>query len=364
MTNSRILLGFILTMVLTGAARPADYPKPHRDSVTPNEAQAQLIRDGIALHDRGEYNKAIAKYNLVMAENPDCMPALHELCYSLFTAGRYADALRHARRGMEYRSDNLAGFYAVAGNCLDALDDPKGALKAYDAGIRLAPGEGLLYFNRAVTLLNQDKPGPAVDDIQRALYRKPGHPTSHLLLGQIWYQQDNRIPALLALLRFLELEPASGRSADALRIVTGMLNELVQIAGEGDEQKIEIALRAKTPKKEGDFTSLETALALALAAQSIGDAADQPKDARLLGTFDSFFTMMGETAGQVRGRFVPRFYMQYFAGLQEKDLVEPWLYHILQSTDLAGVRTWRSQNQVKLAYYEEWSRSYRWPGEK
>ncbi len=128
---------------------------------------------------------------------------------------------------------------------------PRARLKAYDAGIRLVPGEGLLYFNRAVTLLNQDKPGPAVDDLQRALYRKPNHPTSHLLLGQIWYQQDNRIPALLALLRFLELEPASGRSADALRIVTDMLNELVQVAGEGDEQKIEIALRAKTPKKEG-----------------------------------------------------------------------------------------------------------------
>ncbi len=74
--------------------------------------------------------------------------------------------------------------------------------------------------------------------------------------------------------------------------------------------------------------------------------------------------MVGETAGQVKGRFVPRFYVQYFAGLREKDLFEPWLYHILQSTDLAGVRAWRSQNQAKLAYYEEWRRGYRWPGEK
>lgn len=364
MLFTRILVGLLLAIVLAGAARSADYPKPHRDPVPPTDAQRQLIREGIALHDQGQHDGAIAKYLQVLETNPDCTPAIYELCYALFAAGRPADALRHARRGMEYRSDQLASFYMTAGNCLDALDDPKEALRAYQAGIKLNPDEGLLYYNRAITRIHQDKLKPAVNDLKHALYRAPRHASSHLALGRIWHQQDNRVPALLALLRFVELEPASNRSGEALQIVTTMLNELVQVAGEGDRQQIQISLRSESPKNEGDFAAWETALAIALAAQTIGDSGKQPVDCQLLGAFNGLFSIMGDLAGKSKGRFVERYYVPYFIQLREKNLVDPWLYHVLQTGNLESVRTWREQNQVKLAYYTEWSHAYPWPGEK
>ena len=73
-------------------AKPTLTPKPA------TEAQLLLIRQGVALHDAKRYDEAIAKYEQVLAENPDSTVAMHELAMSFYSKGDRVKAMETASR--------------------------------------------------------------------------------------------------------------------------------------------------------------------------------------------------------------------------------------------------------------------------
>ena len=70
-----IILGF----AIHPAFAAAKLPKPDRIPAEPTAEQIAVIREGVALHDLGNYDGAIAKYKQVLAQNPWEIHALHEL---------------------------------------------------------------------------------------------------------------------------------------------------------------------------------------------------------------------------------------------------------------------------------------------
>src|SRR5260370_1820909 len=107
----------LAALLLLAPARSAEkLPDPKRDASPPSDAQRILIKEGVALHDAGDYDGAIAKYKQVLAESPDVVLSLHELAFSYFAKNDYANALATARQGAEFKSTLLPRFYDMIGN--------------------------------------------------------------------------------------------------------------------------------------------------------------------------------------------------------------------------------------------------------
>src|SRR5437773_453841 len=91
------------------AAQPSGPPTRVSSASTP--AEDATIEAGTRLHDQGEYDQAIAKYEEVLKLSPANMTALYELAYSFAANKEFEKSLAAATRGAEYESELLPMFY-------------------------------------------------------------------------------------------------------------------------------------------------------------------------------------------------------------------------------------------------------------
>ncbi|MDQ1610524.1 MAG: hypothetical protein QOG00_455 [Pyrinomonadaceae bacterium] len=351
----------LLLLLLSAQAAHAQLSAPKLTPVAPNETQKAAIKAGVELHDKGDFDAAISKYQEALKENPDNVLAMYELAYSYYAKKDYAKTLEIVYRGAWYKSEHLGGFYTLAGNVLDNQGNAQKAIEVYKAGIKLMPEEGLLYFNLAITERGAGKLEDARKSAKRAVSFIPDHRSSHLLLGTLFHNGQYKTPALLAMLRFLTLEPATARSQAALKVAQEILGSGVTQGKNANEINIFVDMSAK--KDEGDFDALNMMLGLSKAA-SMTEKNNKSKTGveLLVGQFNSFLAVLSEMDAKKFGSsFTGKYYVPYFVELKRRNYVEPFIYHTHRRSNLPGVEEWLRQNGARLDEFLRWSKSYRWP---
>src|SRR5215217_2347965 len=119
----------ILIAVATALGQSLDPPK--LTPTPPTEKETALIKQGVALHDRGDYDGAIKKYEEALKDNPTNVSALYEMAYSYQLKNDLRKSLEVAYKGAQYKSDTLPLLYVVIGNDLDMLHESKKAIEVY-----------------------------------------------------------------------------------------------------------------------------------------------------------------------------------------------------------------------------------------
>lgn len=344
------------------AAAAQQLPDPKLTPEPSTDRQIATIREGVALHDRGDYDGAIRKYEEVLAENPSNVLALYEMSYSYSAKRDYNKSIELAMRGAQYQSDQLPGFYVLIGNDLDILGQTDKAIEVYKRGLKLFPSNGALHFNLGVAYKNAGRLDDAKKSLKNSLTINPQHPGSNLLLAALFYNTGYRTPALLAAARFLALEPKSERAAAALKIVREVLGGGATPGSKPNEITINVDVNAK--KDEGDFTGIDMFLGLSAAVDMSDKDKGKPKTEaeRLVGKFDSLITMIGEQESKRKqATFVFQYYVPYFEEMKRQGLVEAFVYNALQSTGLPGVREWIDANSGHVMQFLLWNKNYQWP---
>ena len=170
-----------------------------------------LIREGVVLHDKGEYAAAVAKYEAVLPADSVYGQAQSELAFTLFADQKYELSVAAARRAIAAYPDE-PNTHVTLGDALDELKKPAEAVAAYEVGLRRFPYNQGLYFNLAVTQLRQAKVAEAVAAAERSLMLRPLHVGSHRALGDAAALQNQPAHALMAWLVSLALGDASPRA--------------------------------------------------------------------------------------------------------------------------------------------------------
>ncbi|CAD0004243.1 tetratricopeptide repeat protein [Flavobacterium salmonis] len=327
-----------------------------------NKAEAEkLVDEGIELHDKGDYDGAIAKYSKALEIDKDNLLALTEKAMSLNTSGKYDESIQVAKHTIStHPKEDLSTVYVSYANSLDHLHKLDEALKIYDEGIKKFPDYHQLYFNKGVCYANSNKYGEAVDCLQKALLVNPNHAGSLNAIG-IMEMSSNRIPAILAFSRFLIVEPQTSRAKKNLE---SLQNLLMQGVKQSDE-KITISINSdmladpKGKKKENDFS--QTDLILSMAAGLDFDKKNTAKTdvEKFIGKFETICASLDETKKGNSG-----FYWQnlapYFIEMKEKKLIEPFAYIAFASSGKEDVSKWLKQNQAELEKFYTWSTGYNW----
>ncbi|HEV7683650.1 MAG TPA: tetratricopeptide repeat protein [Pyrinomonadaceae bacterium] len=355
-----LLLSVVIACGTSFANAQSDPPK--LDPTPSTGQQTFLIQEGIAQHDRGNYDAAIKLYEEVLAENPNNVDALYELSSTLSQKNDFRRSLEIAYRGAKYKSEILVAFYLQIGNNLDLLGQPEKSVEAYKAGIKLLPRMPMLPFNLAVTYRGMGKLDDAREAVKRAIALNPDHAGSHFFLSALWKEGGYRMPALLAACRFLVLEGRSERAPAMLLTVKDSMAGTVT-AGGANPNQINIFLNTNTKKDEGDFGTIELALGLTRAASMTEKNKGKTQIQLLVGQFETLFAIMSEQSDkEIRGKFAGKYYVPYFNEMKQKNFVEPFVYYITQSDGNEETLKWLAANKARVGDFLTWSKFYTWPG--
>jgi len=330
-----------------------------------------LVRDrvqaGIVLYDAGKYAEAVAKYQEALAIEPGNAYAQSELALTYMGMGRYQEAIALCKQLLKH-DHTSESVYITYGNALDELHRAKEAEQLYQRGIKEHPNSHLLYFNLGVTQAKHQQTPAAIVSFEQAISCQPVHASSHLYLGLMELNQQARIPALLALGRFLVLEPRSARATQRLALFDQAMTKGVTRTG---AKAVSIAMTvedvqaiSKNQGQPDNFAMTEMILNLAIAQGMATDSGTVV--GRFAEQFTNLCTSLAVAKADEHPGFIWQYYVPYFVEMHKKGYVPAFAYlsHASRAATDPDVQQWLASHAAEVQVFEEWSRNYTWPGVK
>lgn len=199
----------------------------------------ELIKEGVVLHDTGNYEKAIEKYTAALAIDSTSTVANYEIAYSYYALNDYDKAKKYCLLAMQKNSAEYLSAALIYGSILDDTGNPDEAIKFYKNLLKTYPNAYLLHYNIAISYSKIPQPSKSQKHFEQAIMNNLGHGSSHLALGQLMQIKKHRVESLLPLYFFLLVEPDSERSAKALNIIFEQLST-TSTKEDGDSIKINL----------------------------------------------------------------------------------------------------------------------------
>ncbi|MGI4863659.1 MAG: tetratricopeptide repeat protein [Janthinobacterium lividum] len=327
-----------------------------------NTPARDLVKQGVQLYDEGQYDQAIAKYQQALAAEPTNDVAQAELALTYNALGRNAEAKVTCEQLLKRTPDVGPTLYVTYGNSLDGLGEFKQAEQAYREGMKKYPDSYALYYNLGVAQAGRQQYPAAIASFQQAVVRNPRHASSHMSAGVLQLATGSRVPGVLALARFLVLEPTGPRATQRLpQLDQAMLQGVSQ--SDGHNINISVAPSALSKgKKADDFGPEDLMLSMSGALTLDEKSKNKTKLEKFIDQFSSLCEVMGELSAKSSGGFVRTYYVPYFVAMQKKGFVPAFAYLAHSSqTDAPEVQQWLAAHPNEVQVFQEWSKNYEWP---
>ncbi len=325
----------------------------------------KLVDEGIAYHDKGDFNGAISKYEKALELDKDNLSALAEKSFSLLSLNKYDEAINFCKKAIQIhpKDSRLKNVYVTYGNALDAAQETDKALDIYDEGIKAFPNYYQLYFNKGITLSSIKKYDEAIKCFQKSLVSNPNHASSNNALARLLYT-ENKIPSLFAFGRFLILEPNSGRSKENAELLQKIMKANVEKTGENSltiniDSKSLGDTTADGRKKENNFSITEITMSMN-AALDFDDKYSKKTDVEnFIRKFETVCSSVSETQKDNFG-FYWNYYVPYFIEMKNKKLIETFAYIALLSTEKPEVTNWIKSHKKETDKFYAWDKDFEW----
>ncbi|MBU2860186.1 MULTISPECIES: tetratricopeptide repeat protein [Acidithiobacillus] len=160
------------------------------EATSPKSNAAQLVQQGLALHQQGRVLEAEPFYRQTLTLEPEQSDALHLLGVVLSQKGNQGEAETLVRRALKMQPHHTA-YHNSLGRILLLQGRMEEGIAALEEALRLAPQNPEAHFNVGEALLAQNHPGQAEPRYRRALELKPTHASAAFGLGRaLWAQGD------------------------------------------------------------------------------------------------------------------------------------------------------------------------------
>ena len=332
-----------------------------------NKQEAEkLVDEGIAYHDKGDFEGAISKYDKALELDKDNLLALAEKSFSLLSLKKYDDAIILCKKAIEkYPNQSaLKTVFVTYGNSLDALKKTDKSIEVYDEGIKMFPEYYQLYFNKGISLSSVRKNDEALLCFQKSVSINPKHASSNNAIARILYSQDKNIPSLFAFCRFLILEPQGDRAKGNLELLQKIVKANVEQTGKNNitvsiDPKMLEDTSSNGKAKENSFSSTELILNMTSALDYDKKNSKKTDVEQFIRKFETVCASVEETKNNNFG-FYWEYYAPYFIELNKKKLIEPFAYIVFASSDKENVSKWLKSHQTEIDKFYEWSKNYNW----
>lgn len=328
-----------------------------------------LIEEGVKLHDSEDYKGAVSKFEAALKIDPKSSTANYEIANTYIALKEYKKAIKYVDKVIDVK-DRLAGqAFILKGTALDMLEKPKESIKAYKEGIKIAPDDQLLYFNLGITYAKEGQYKEAEEALIESIKRKPSHPSSHFVMGQINFAQHHTTKALMSYYNFLLLEPKTERAqAVAKRIYSMLEGEKNETGG--------LNIVFNPDKGESSFSASDLYISMLPAITSAVKASEKDT-AKIVEKKLSDLKM--DTSGNTAARFAERnqnifkyldevrlkeqgfwwlYYADFYGELNKAGHTDAFSYYISSGKKDKDVTDWLAQNKDKIKAFAEWVKTY------
>lgn len=331
------------------------------NGIAQNEEKAlDYVRDGITLFDKGKYEKAINRYELALKADAFNFHALYEKAYALYMLKNYAASIDICKVAIEKHPDNenLKSVYIVYGSALDDLNQKPEAIAKYDEGLQLFPTYYLLHYNKAITLVKLKDNELAINSLKESVMLKPNHASSHYLLSQIMLEKEAKIPAIMAMLRFLSLEPTSERAKNVRETLDNLF--FGHIGTPNNKNKTSVTISGNLSDDTSMVDNFKTAqvfldISAALVVMTQKDA--NLKSVEIIKNLCSGLNQSQDS----RIGFFWDYYASYFIALHQAELTTTFAY-LINSYDNSAYK-WLKSNMSTYQKLTDWNKKYVWYSE-
>jgi tetratricopeptide (TPR) repeat protein len=330
------------------------------------EEAEKLVTEGVAYHDKGDYNGAISKYDKALELDKDNLLALTEKAYSLLSLQKYDESITCCRRAIEIHpgEKDLKTVYVTYGNAFDGLKKTDKSIETYDEGIKQFPDYYQLYFNKGVTLSSVKKYDEAILCFQKSVILNPQHPGSHNGIARLSGVTNKRIPSLLAYCRFLVLEPQGQRAKANLASLQKIMKGNAEQTG---EKSVTISVSpdmlsdtaANGKLKENSFTTTNLLLALSAGLDYDEKNKGRTEVQKFTDKLETVCVSLKESRKSNYG-FYWDYYVPYFTEMKDKELTKTFAYIAFASSEDPEVASWLKSHESEITKFYDWSKSFAW----
>lgn len=176
----------------------------------------ELIKEGVELHDEGEYEEAIDRYLEALQLDSTSVLANYELSLSYLALRDFENALEYSSWVIASSNEQLcSGAYAVKSEALAGLNRVDEAIALLKEGLEKHGDEYLLHFNMALNYYKRGNTDKTLEHLKRAIDLDKTHSGAFLLNAYALNDKGLWIQSILSFQMFLLLEPDSRRSKNA-----------------------------------------------------------------------------------------------------------------------------------------------------
>lgn len=330
------------------------------------EEAEKLVEEGIAYHDKGDYEGAIARYDNALDLDKDNLLALNEKALSLLSLQKYDDVIDCCKKAIKKHPGEatLANIYVAYGNAYDGLKKTDRSVDIYDEGIKLFPEYYQLHFNKGITLSSVRKYDDALLSFQKAALLNPKHASSHNAIGRLQHTKNKRVPALLAYARFMVVEPQSARSKDNLAAIQTILKGNAE---QKDDKNVTISIspdmlsdtKGNGKTKENSFAATDLIIALSAGLDFDDKNKEKTPVERFISKFETICASLKEMQKDNFG-FYWEYYAPYFIEMYDKKYLETFGYITFATSQAPEVGEWLKAHKTDIEAFYAWSKDFAW----
>lgn len=174
----------------------------------PEVALQARYREAIALHGRGELDRAEALYRAILARMPTSFHALHMLGVLVGQRDDLAQSAQLIERAIA-ADDRVAAAHANLGHTLRLMERLDDALASYDRALRLQPGNVRALKGRGLILWRSRRLEEALACYEQLLAVEPGYVDGWIMRGAALDALGRRDGAIASYRKALEFDDAS-----------------------------------------------------------------------------------------------------------------------------------------------------------
>jgi Tfp pilus assembly protein PilF len=307
------------------------------------EEAKTLVTEGVALHDAGKYDEAIAKYKEAMKIDPNYSSAYHEISFTLFSSGKGMEAIPYLEKLLKLDPSSGAA-YDMLGSIYDDNKQTDKAIEYYKKGLTVAPDYQRLHYNLAITCLREKKYPEAEAYAIEAIKLEPKHASSHRAYAMATFYENKRGVSLLGWSSFLLLEPQTKRSTEAYNYIRYILNYGIT---KKDEKTVNLNI-STTDLNPGNMS-----LPLAVLSATTDKKGLTAIDSLTL-QLQSVYKVSNTFNMDKKDDFYKHYYADYFSKLAETDNMQAFARLLSLTAYRDENLQWFKDNGPKLSALDAW----------
>jgi antitoxin component YwqK of YwqJK toxin-antitoxin module/Tfp pilus assembly protein PilF len=308
----------------------------------------ELLKKAEQLYDSGDYKKSMSIYDQIDWNDSNYTKSLYGRVLDYQADSQFNMAIELCEEALKLRDqrETEPDIYNTYGNLFTNTKQNEKAISVFNEAIRKYPSFSLLYFNKGVSLFEQERYADAESVFKEALLINPYIYSAHFYLGLCAINEGKIVPAFLSFTGYLLVNPEGKYNKRCINI-------LAAIAGGKDEI---LEYKAKR-REEGDenYTLVEDILLSKIALEKeykIKVSLDDPIFRQIQVVLEKLEYKEEDSD------FWMQYYVPYFKKLFNEEQFEPFIFWSFGNVQIKEIQDFNRKNKKIIDHFVAQSAGY------